>query len=184
LSGVVTFGSNETCQPSLLRETSRTFIRRFTLADDQDYFAIFGNPAICRYEDFPPITREEARRDLQEILDHYDTNFGEWEFAVELKAELKVVGVLCYSLRQGAAFIGFHFNQQYQGKGYALEATRAFLSWLAAERVPVAACVDPANRSSIRLLEKLGFRRTGMRSARAGASSAVEVVYTAGAVEG
>jgi len=162
-----------------LRETSRTFIRRFTLADDQDYFEIFGNPAISRYEDFPPITREEARQDLWEILEHYDTNFGEWEFAVELKAEPKVVGVLCYSLRQGTAFIGFHFHEVYQGKGYALEATRAFLCWLAGQDIPVAACVDPANRSSIRLLEKLGLRLNGKRPSRAGASSPEELIYLA-----
>lgn len=57
--------------------------------------------------------------------------------------------------------IGFIFNREYWGKGYAFEALDAILKqfWSINEGVEtvVKADVDPRNERSLRLLRKLGF---------------------------
>ncbi|KAH9479123.1 putative N-acetyltransferase p20 [Psilocybe cubensis] len=58
--------------------------------------------------------------------------------------------------------IGFIFNREYWGKGYAFEALDALLKqfWAIHEEDPdasVKADVDPRNDASLRLLKRLGF---------------------------
>ena len=62
--------------------------------------------------------------------------------------------------------IGFIFNKNYWGKGYAYEALQAVVDqyWLVNNQEgaePIKADVDPRNEASLRLLKKLGFEVTG-----------------------
>ena len=59
--------------------------------------------------------------------------------------------------------IGYTFGPEHQGQGFAFEAVKAILGYLFGqlEKHRVTASVDPENVRSIRLLEKLGFRREG-----------------------
>ena len=60
--------------------------------------------------------------------------------------------------------IGFAFQPQFWGQGYAVESARAVMAFAAdVLRLPeILALVRPSNTASIRLLEKLGFRRIGV----------------------
>ncbi|MDN5729598.1 GNAT family N-acetyltransferase [Corynebacterium casei] len=53
----------------------------------------------------------------------------------------------------------YRFSPESQGKGFAREATTAAIEWGRKEcpDLPVVAIIDPANTTSIRLAEKLGF---------------------------
>lgn len=57
--------------------------------------------------------------------------------------------------------IGFTFAPTFQRKGYALEAVSRVLDYLFLElkKQKIIAFVDPKNIKSIRLLEKLGFKK-------------------------
>jgi RimJ/RimL family protein N-acetyltransferase len=65
----------------------------------------------------------------------------------------------------GQVEIGYGFNPEVWGQGYATELVGAFTEWLLAQaevRQVTAECVN-ANDGSRRVLEKCGFRHTGER---------------------
>lgn len=63
------------------------------------------------------------------------------------------------------ADLGFTLSAAHQGKGYASEAVRGLLEHLFVERElhRVSAEADARNTASVRLLERVGFRREGLR---------------------
>lgn len=140
-------------------ETERLLIRSIVREDETDYFEIFGNPAISKYDDFLPCDPAEAKADIIRILTNYALNSTEQEYAVELKNAHKVIGVLSFHLKDGFTYIGYHFNESYHGKGYATESLWGFLPWLIDTlHLEIRAVVDPENEASIHVLEKLGFQ--------------------------
>ncbi len=152
-------------------KTNRLTIRKLGFADCRDYYEIFGNPNISRYDDFDPIREGESRANIERIIDHYNKNASELEFAVEYREEQKVIGVLALLIEDGTVYIGFHFNEAYHGRGLATEAVIAFLPWLhKTYHLPIKAVTDPANQSSIRVLGKLGFHLEEKIVRRAGSS--------------
>jgi ribosomal-protein-alanine N-acetyltransferase len=143
-----------------LTSTFRLRLRKFmrTDVDARDYFQIFSNPNICKFDDFDPIDRKKARSDVDGIVDNYTQGAVENEYAVELKSRGKVIGALSSKEEDGAIYIGYHFNEKYHGKGYALEAMAAFLFWLLKHNnCEIRAVTDTQNERSINLLLKIGF---------------------------
>lgn len=64
----------------------------------------------------------------------------------------------------GRAEIGYTVLPRHRGRGYATEAAGALLAWAGREGVrTVFAAVAPHNAPSLRVVEKLGFRRTGVQ---------------------
>lgn len=138
--------------------TERLAIRLIQADDAADYHAIFGNPAVCRYDDFPPISPEQAVHDINGILEGYAEDAEELEYAVALGGSHRVIGVLCTRAEPEGIYLGYHFNESYHGQGFACEAVRALCRWLESSGAPLLyAAVNPANQRSVQLLEKLGF---------------------------
>lgn len=139
--------------------TERLEIRRYRLDDRQDYFEIFSNPNIAKYDEFEPIDLPTATENIKEILEWYKTDFHEQSFAVELKTEKKGIGCMYHKIDEsGNIYIGYHFNEKYHGKGYAQEAVLAYVYWLLDQTSGnILAVCDAENESSIRLLQKCGF---------------------------
>lgn len=62
----------------------------------------------------------------------------------------------------GRAEIGYRIMAQYRGNGYASEAASGLVEWARQQDAPaVFATVNATNRASMRVLEKVGFTRTG-----------------------
>ena len=139
--------------------TERLVVRRYSSADRQDYFEIFSNPNISKYDEFEPIDLPTAAKDIQEILDWYENGSPEQSFAVELPATHKAIGCLYHKVKKNAdIYIGYHFNEYFHGKGYAAESVAAYVFWLLDQTTGhVMAVSDPENSSSIALLKKIGF---------------------------
>jgi RimJ/RimL family protein N-acetyltransferase len=54
--------------------------------------------------------------------------------------------------------VGYHFNEKFHGKGYALEAMTAFIFWLHKNTGrEILAVTDTRNERSINLLLNIGF---------------------------
>jgi [ribosomal protein S5]-alanine N-acetyltransferase len=147
----------------ILTSTFRLRLRKFTPQDARDYFQIFSNPNICKFDDFEPISLDRARSDVDRIVaDYAASDYGidgaEHEYAVELKSRRKVIGVLYARREQGAVYVGYHFNERFHGKGYALEAMTAFTFWLHKNTGrEILAVTDTRNERSINLLLNMGF---------------------------
>ena len=139
--------------------TERLVVRKYRLDDRQDYFEIFGNPSISKYDDFDPIDLPTATVNIQEILNWYENGSPEQSYAVELPTIKKAIGCLYHKTkRNNDIYIGFHFNESFQGKGFASESVAAYVYWLLVQTSGnIMAITDPENTSSIKLLNKIGF---------------------------
>ena len=139
--------------------TERLVVRRYRLDDRQDYFEIFGNPNISKYDDFDPIDLPTATINIQEILDWYENGSPEQSFAVELPSVKKAIGCLYHKVKKNSdIYIGYHFNEDFHGKGYAAESVAAYAYWLLEQTTGnIMAISDQDNINSINLLKKIGF---------------------------
>lgn len=78
-----------------------------------------------------------------------------------------VAGHVVSFIHDGRRVVGYWIGRDHWGKGYASEALAQFLATELPER-PIEADVHPANKASIRVLEKAGFQvyareETGIR---------------------
>jgi RimJ/RimL family protein N-acetyltransferase len=139
-------------------ETERLLLRRFTAGDGDAFFAYMGLEEVARYENFDPMTREECREEAAERAGM------ENRLAVELKGGGMIGDLGWEELDFDTYVFSYDFHPKWGGKGYATEACRALISYLFRERGArrVWAETNAENLPSIRLLERLGFRREGL----------------------
>jgi RimJ/RimL family protein N-acetyltransferase len=158
----VTWGES----PPLL-ESSRIRLRELRGTDAGELFGLFGDPEVMRYWSFPAF-RERAQAD--ELLDRIRQAFAartaiQWGIA---RQEDDVVMGTCSVFRlepvHRRAEIGFALRRGDWGRGLASEAVASALDFAFEHLglIRVEADADPRNHRSIRLLERLGFRREGV----------------------
>jgi RimJ/RimL family protein N-acetyltransferase len=91
------------------------------------------------------------------------TGWLSWYFVLQAKEEGPVLvgsgGFKGPPLPDGTVELGYSVFPQYQGRGYATEAVSALLLWAFSHNEVARVIAETAleNRSSIRVLEKLGF---------------------------
>jgi len=128
--------------------------------------AITDDPAIARHVHFLalPFTRGDALRLIRGKGGGRDRFIGIWRGG----ALAGVIGA--HLVGVDAIEIGYWIARASQGRGYATEAGAALVALLRRcfpERLIFAEC-RPDNCASWRVLEKLGFRATGVPGARPG----------------
>jgi ribosomal-protein-alanine N-acetyltransferase len=105
--------------------------------------------------------------ELMQRLEHSEhVGYGPW-LVVEPAGSLVVgtAGLLGAPDAEGVVQLGYGMAPSVRGRGYAPEAARALVEWALAEPgvLRVIARCDHDNAASIRVLEKVGMRRTGER---------------------
>lgn len=147
-------------------ETDRLFFRELVPSDAEDMFLLDSNPNVHRFLGNNPQTDIQQSRDVIEFVrKQYETNgIGRWA-AIE-KESGQFIGWAGLKLERNvndrAVFydIGYRLQERFWGKGYATEATIAFLKYgfqeLKAERIN--AYTDSDNKASQRILEKSGLK--------------------------
>jgi len=139
----------------MIAETERLILRRFGISDLQDLYDYLSDPDVVEYEPYKTMTMIEVKSDLE-----YRISTDEM-IAVELKSNQKVIGNIYLGKRDFESLeIGFVFNKDYWGKGYAKESCKKLMELAFSSGIHrmYAEC-DPQNISSWKLLETLGFRR-------------------------
>ena len=100
--------------------------------------------------------------DIDQIRDNLDWRISTDEMiAVELKSNHKLMGNIYLGKREfNALELGYVFNRQYWGQGYAEESCNALIHRAFSEGAHrIYAECDPCNAASWKLLERLGFTR-------------------------
>jgi len=143
-------------------ETERLTIRNFRISDWEalhEMISQYVSSGLAAYEPHQwPTSPEEIRK----ITEWFAS--GDSYFAVCLKDTDRFIGFVALNPEQKEREfnLGYVFNFDYHGKGYATEACLAVLSHafdlLQAQRVVTGTAA--ANTASVRLLERLGFRKT------------------------
>ena len=125
--------------------------------------AIESRPEVARWLYWEPRTEGEVREALERrIARARDAPETGVTFGVEVIATCELIGHVSLTVdehRQGG--IGFIFNPDHQGRGYATEAAAAVLgiAFGAYGLHRVFGRLEARNAASARVLEKLGMRR-------------------------
>ncbi|MBI1267734.1 MAG: GNAT family N-acetyltransferase [Cryomorphaceae bacterium] len=143
----------------MILETERLILREFELDDDKDMFALNQDFEVIRYTGDGPFESVAATRAFLENYSDYKRNgFGRW--VVIRKEDGKTLG-WCGLKRHddGMVDLGYRFFRDEWGKGYATESALGCLKYgFETLLLPqIIARVDPENKASINVIEKLGF---------------------------
>ena len=136
-------------------ETERLLLRPLTMDDVADVFEWTGDPIVNRYMPYPVHPNVEATK---EWISSIKPENGEFAFA--LKATGKVIGSgSVHQEEDGLYAIGYNFNRQYWGRGYATEAAKGLISWAYThlDARDFSACHATENTASGNVLRKCGF---------------------------
>jgi RimJ/RimL family protein N-acetyltransferase len=147
-------------------ETERLILRPLVLADAPFILRLLNEPSfIANINDKGVRTLDQARAYLQAGPMASFREHGHGLAAVVLKATGLAIGISGLIRRAGFQDIdlGYAFLPEHTGRGYALEAARAWLEYAfqVLGRHRVIALVSPGNEHSIHLLERCGFRCEG-----------------------
>ena len=170
-------------QPVL--KTERLTLRPLDISDVDTVHIYASDPELTRYMiHLPNDTREETMHFLKMVTAEWQKNMPEsYEFAVVL--EEKQIGAVSISLNDDRTEgeLGWIFNKNYQGKGYAAEAALAVKEFALKDlkvRKLTAHC-DYRNQPSFRLMEKIGLtlsNDTGTRTYSRTQETVKELTYS------
>lgn len=147
-------------------ETARLRLRPFTMDDLPAVIALYADPTVLRYLYVGPRSDDEIAKALEERRQKtaLSAEGDKLILAIELKETGQCIGevILAWlSATHKSAEIGFLLHPDFQGRGYAYEATLPLLTFGFAQmdfhRI-IGRC-DGRNAASARLMEKLSLRR-------------------------
>jgi RimJ/RimL family protein N-acetyltransferase len=149
-------------------EGRRVLLRPFADRDAEQAHRIFGDAEVMRWVGDGPLADVAA---TEAVLRQYATHqarhgFSFW--AVVERASGALIGDAgLYMVEDGEVQLGYTLGRRWWGRGYATEAGRLCVAAAFGELgLPeLCAVVEPENRQSIRVLEKLGFTADGRRLA-------------------
>lgn len=139
-------------------ETERLIIRSFQESDAFGLLDYLSHPRVNCFIDEKLNTLEEAIADVKR------REKDELQFAVCLKENDRINGNLFARKEEPDTYsVGWQINGKYEGKGYASEAARTYLSFLFNDKNArrIYAYVEDTNMRSQKLCERLGMRKEG-----------------------
>jgi ribosomal-protein-alanine N-acetyltransferase len=146
-------------------DTARLVLRPFAEDNAEAAFCWFGDPEVMRFvPSGADRSVEETRRRLARYREHQARHgFSKW--IVRERSSGEAVGDSGLLRLEGPERIdlGFRFARPWWGRGFATEVARAWVQAAFADfgLDRLTAFSHPENLASLKVLEKVGFRRTG-----------------------
>lgn len=142
---------------SMILETERLILRRYNEKDLADLYEYLSDEEVVKYEPQKAMNMEETKGNLEWRISTDEM------IAVELKSTHKMIGNVYLGKRDFDTLeMGYVFNRNYWGMGYASESCKALMNQAFSNGIHrIFAECDPNNKASWSLLERLGFRREG-----------------------
>ena len=149
--------------------TERLVLREITIDDAEFWLRNFSDPDVVELTAFePPANLEAAKAEILRFAVHPFEEGTGIRWGISLRGSRDLVGTLGYHqwVREGAnrARMGYDLLRAHRGRGLMTEAMQSALGYgfdaMQLNRVEV--LIDPVNLPSIRLAERLGFRREGV----------------------
>jgi ribosomal-protein-alanine N-acetyltransferase len=152
--------------PHPILATTRLRLRQFRADDAEAMHACFADPEAMRFWNTPVHTRPiETERAVRNFVDCTPSYYRFW--AVADAQTDRCLGLANYHdghIRSRRASIGYMISPASQRQGIATEAVTAMLDFCFGELGlhRLEAFIHPENQPSLRLIERLGFRREGL----------------------
>ncbi len=149
-------------------ETSRLTLREYALADWSAVHRYASDPLVVRYMWWGPNSEADTQRFIQGAIANRERSpRTDFELAVTLRPAGTLIGGCSLNARSRPEYatveIGYCLAPDVWRHGYGAEVAAALCEFgvRVAGRHRVFALIDPENIASIRLVDRLGFRREG-----------------------
>jgi RimJ/RimL family protein N-acetyltransferase len=138
------------------------------MEDADSIFQYRSDDFVNQYQGWRPQTICDVHDFITNKVSSEINQRGTWfQFVIIIKDDNKLIGDIGIHFLESDAFqveIGCTLNRKYHGKGYAFEAVKATINYIFDElgKRRIVASIDSRNHPSIRLIERLGFRKKGL----------------------
>ena len=145
--------------------TERLLLRYFEPADWTAVHAYASLPEVSQFDSWGPNSESDSRAFVDHCIAFAAENpVQRHDFAIIVSETEQLIGGCALKLQSDSeASLGYAIHPDYQGRGFATEATRGMLDFgfetLGLARI-VAQC-DTRNSASYRVMEKAGMTRVG-----------------------
>ena len=154
---------------NLILETDRLILREFLLSDAEAFFAMDSNPNVHQYLWNKPVQKIEETFEVIEFVRKQYMDNGIGRFAMISKETNEFIGwaglkfnTEMVNNKVNFYDIGYRLDEKFWGKGYASEASFAWLNY-AFETMKIKtleAAAHSYNVASNRILQKIGMQMT------------------------
>ena len=147
----------------MILETKRLIIRPISIEDKQEVFEYRSDRETNKYQGWIPTTLLDVEIFIGRISKQIDEPETWFQFVIMEKETQKIIGdigIHFFDRDNKQTEIGCTLNKNYQNKGYATESIKRVIDYLFNElkKHRIITSIDPDNKNSIRLVERIGFR--------------------------
>jgi len=145
-------------------ETKRLIIRPMTLDDKFEVFEYRSDTETNKYQGWIPETMDDVEAFIGKIsmqINEPETWFQCVIVEKETQKMIGDVGIHFFDSENKQVEIGCTLNKDFHRRGYATESIKRVIDYLFKElnKHRIIASIDPDNTNSIRLVERIGFRK-------------------------
>jgi RimJ/RimL family protein N-acetyltransferase len=163
---------------SFTLETPRLRLAPFTLPEATDLYTLHTDTEVNRYRPHhADWSLEKARERIEGYIAHQrEYGFSTWRVTLHVGTFIGRVGLRCWP-ETSEYELGYSFQREHWGRGYATEAASTILNW-AFENTDlnsITAMATLNNTASRRVLEKSGLRYRETRTINAVAYAIYEI---------
>ncbi|MDA3866429.1 MAG: GNAT family protein [Salinivirgaceae bacterium] len=145
-------------------ETERLRMRPVTIEDKSAIFEYRSDSETNKYQGSIPNSLSDVEAFINKLAKHINEPSSWFQLVIIERASEEIIGDLgihFFGSENKQTEIGCTLNKIYHHRGYATEAVRSVIDYLFHDlnKHRIIASIDPANESSIKLVERLGFRK-------------------------
>jgi len=145
-------------------ETERLILRTITIDDKNEIFEYRRDKEMNKYQGWIPETIEDVELFIGKISEQINVPDTWFQFVIVDKKTSKIVGDLgihFIDIENKQVEIGCTLNKDFQNKGFASESVIKVIDYLFKDlnKHRIITSIDPDNINSIRLVERIGFRK-------------------------
>ncbi|NYB75233.1 GNAT family N-acetyltransferase [Sedimentibacter hydroxybenzoicus DSM 7310] len=144
-------------------ETGRLLVRTLSMKDKEAFYKYRSMPEVYKYQSMRPKNISEIEEFIKKNANAHLNMPDTWlQLAVCLKEGQMIGDIGIHFIDDKYQIeIGYTLSPEYQGMGFAAEAVKAIIDYAFNElkKYRIIASVDPDNLSSVKLLERIGFRK-------------------------
>lgn len=144
--------------------TERLILKPLSLTDTEAVFVYRSDPEITRFQSFFPTDQSEVEEFILRNTLAFNTPDTWFQFGIYLEGSIiGDIGIHFIGPFNSQCEIGYTLAREEHGKGYGQEAVTAVVGYLfgTLEKHRIVASLNPRNKPSVKLLERVGFRREG-----------------------
>jgi RimJ/RimL family protein N-acetyltransferase len=140
----------------------RLMMSLLRVQDADEMFAVLNDPALHEFTGGQPATLDELRVRYAALVAGSGSPSEEWfNWIVRRHTDGAAIGYVQATVHRDRAYIAWVIGTPWQRNGYATEAARALVDWLAKLSLPlIVANIHPSHEASQRVAATIGLHPT------------------------